>query len=92
MNLLAPDRVTKHLRLLISERPSYPIDQATSSQVDQIEDGNMSSRKLLGYSLSDSSDEEEAHILVSKTKYILPTTFEKALQNPQKAQWLAAYP
>ena len=90
MNLLAPDRVTKHLRLLIRERPRYPIDQATSSQIDQIEDGNMSSRKLLEYSLSDSSNEEEAHILVSKTKYIIPTTFERAIQSPQRAQWLAA--
>ena len=50
----------------------------------------MSSRTLLEYSLSDSSDEEEAHILVSKTKYIIPTTFEEAIQSPQKAQWLPA--
>ena len=50
----------------------------------------MSSRKLLEYFLSDSSDEEEAHILVSKTKYIIPTTFEEAIQSPQKAEWLAA--
>ena len=75
MNLVAPDRITKHLRLLIRERPRYPIDQATSSQVDQIEDGNMSSRKLLEYSLSDSSDEEKAHIIVSKTQYIYSNYF-----------------
>ena len=81
MNLIAPD--TNHLRLLIRERPRYSFDQATSSQIDQIEDGNMSSRKLLEHSLSDSSDEEESHILVSKTKYIIPTTFEEAIRSPQ---------
>ena len=50
MNILAPDRDTKYLRLLIRKRARYPIDQATSSRIDQIEDGNMSSGKLLEYS------------------------------------------
>ena len=81
MNVLAPDRVTKHMRLLIRERPRYLIDQATSSQIDHIEEGNISTRKLLVYFISDSSDEEEAHILVSKTKYIIPTTVEEAIQD-----------
>ena len=90
MNLLVPHKIAKQLRLLIRTKPREPIDQATSSQVDQIEDGNMSSRKLLEYSTLDSSDEEEAHLLVSKSKYLIPTTFEEALQSPQKAQWLAA--
>ena len=90
LNLLLPSTSSKQLRLTMGDKPSVPIDQATSSKTDQIEDANMSSRKMLEYSLSDSSDEGEVHLLVDKNKYLIPTTFKEAILTPQKAQWLAA--
>ena len=89
LNLLVPSKVHKVLRQRIVIKPRAAIDLARN-ETGQIEDGEMSSRKLLEYSPSDNSDSEEVNLLVNKNKYEIPTTFEEAILTPQKAKWLAA--
>ena len=89
LNLLVPSKVQKALRQRIVIKPRAAIDLARK-ETGQIEDGNMSSRKLLEYFPSDNSDSEEINLLVNKNKYDIPTSFEEAILTPQKAKWLAA--
>ena len=89
LNLLAPSKVHKVLRQRIVIKPRAAIDLARN-ETGQIEDGEMSSRKLLEFSPSDNSDSEQVNLLVNKKQCEIPTNFEEAILTPQNAKLLAA--